>query len=459
MEPEKMRRFIRALAWQMYDHSTDSMDPSEVLPLLAEFFPNATEADMSELADVAVVNCPELTKGEETGFEFVHKSFAEYLIAERMAHSIERVIFRTAQFGTEEHTWRMSDGEAAAELAPVIGVRLVTEEVQEMLEPMLGCLAPFLKGDRVDQVVSGETRKDGLRRLIERFQVLFRELLQGHSLGAIDTHTRGRLLIRSPLEAYANQCAGYLIIGTAAARQLTALQAASREPAPVFSADAFEGAFWQCLCLLHAGGLTIDRRLAERLTRGLSVESVRGGRGLDDTTLPIRPALLANLRGYDPVLTRALAEHLEAVNLVNARSNVILLLLASVLGDAKRWRPVHMDLFGPGDSWRREFLRSSAPLVQVLVAGGLVDERVDGIRHREFDHWAEIEHRLASAEDPRASLDLLRRLFREGLSEPRSPQEDYLMHMIDTLLKQALEHSSPAEGVLDRVKGRLFKPR
>jgi hypothetical protein len=33
------------------------------------------------------------------------------------------------------------------------------------------------------------------------------------------------------------------------------------------------------------------------------------------------------------------------------------------------------------------------------------------------------------------------------------------MHMIDTLLKQALEHSSPAEGVLDRVKGRLFKPR
>jgi len=66
------------------------------------------------------------------------------LVAERMAYTVELAIFRTHTFGSNELTWRMSGEDASRELAPYLGIRLLTEEVQEMLEPMLGSFLPFL---------------------------------------------------------------------------------------------------------------------------------------------------------------------------------------------------------------------------------------------------------------------------------------------------------------------------
>jgi len=458
LESDKMRRFVRSLAWMMYYHSKDSMDPSDVMPLLAQFYPDATEADMSELADVAVVNCPELAKGEETGFEFVHKSFAEYLVAERVAHSIEHVIFKAPQFGTDELTWRMTDDEAAAELAPVIGIRLVTEEVQEMLEPMLGCLAPFLKGDRVDQVVSGETRRDGLKRVVEKFQILFRELLQGRSLDTINRQTKSRLLITSPLEAYANQCAGYLIIGTAAARQLATIQGDGGGDAPHFSAVPYRGAFWQCLCLLHAGGLTIDRKLARRLTDGLSVEAADGGKGLDDTTIPIRPGLLAGVKGYDPILTRALAQHVEAVSLLQFRANVFVLLLAYLTGEVSHSRPLRLDLPSPGDIWGPDLLLEEpfGSILQVMRGAGLIEESVLNIRRPEADRWRQIQHYLARARDHREALDVIGSILHDMTRNPMSRHEQYTGRLIAELLPSSLlPQHGPTGGFLTRFRERL----
>ena len=81
-EPRKMRDFLRSLAWEMYTRSTDTLDPADVTQLIAKVDAKAGENDLAELADTAVLNSPELKKGEETGFEFVHKSFSEYLVAE-----------------------------------------------------------------------------------------------------------------------------------------------------------------------------------------------------------------------------------------------------------------------------------------------------------------------------------------------------------------------------------------
>jgi hypothetical protein len=81
--PEQMREFVQAISWEMYSTSRDALDYNEGLPILKSIYPTASEVELSELADVAIVNQPELTKGEEGGFEFVHKSFSEYFVADK----------------------------------------------------------------------------------------------------------------------------------------------------------------------------------------------------------------------------------------------------------------------------------------------------------------------------------------------------------------------------------------
>ena len=435
------------------------MDPSDVMPLLGEFYPNATEVEMSELADVAIVNCPELTKGEETGFEFVHKSFAEYLVAEQMAHSIERAIFKAPQFGSDEHTWRMTDDEAAAELAPVIGIRLITQEVQEMLEPMLGCLVPFLKGDRVDQVVSGETRKDGLGRIIERFQILFKELLQGRSLDTIDRGTKGRLLINSPLEAYANQCAGYLIIGTAARRQLASIHGNSKTTSPMFSAVPYEGAFWQCLCLLHAGGLTIDRNLAERLTNGLTVQDIGGGKGLDDRSLPIRPALLAGIHGYEASITKSFIKYAEEVALLSFRTNFLMLILYYLKAEVSHGLRFRFELSVPEElSGRAIWMgRGSDSFPDVMRQAGLLEDSMLDTNRPEVQRWREIEHRLARAKNPQMALDMIGEILHEMARRPISRQDEYTVLLISELFPVVVDGSSSKHGFLNKLRDTFDK--
>ncbi|MDB5711534.1 MAG: hypothetical protein JWL96_3604, partial [Sphingomonas bacterium] len=102
LNPQQMRRFVRAIAWEMYSTGREALDVSEGLPILRSIYPGATESDLSELADVTIVNQPELTKGEETGFEFVHKSFSEYFAAETIANKIEEVCFKVVEWGAEE---------------------------------------------------------------------------------------------------------------------------------------------------------------------------------------------------------------------------------------------------------------------------------------------------------------------------------------------------------------------
>ncbi len=143
LSAEQMREFVQAISWEMYSTSRDALEYTEGLPLLKSIYPGASEVELADLADVAIVNQPELTKGEEGGFEFVHKSFSEYFVAEKIARTLEKVSFKSQEYDSDHLTWRMSVKEAIGEISTLTSMRIITAEVQEMLEPMLADFKEF----------------------------------------------------------------------------------------------------------------------------------------------------------------------------------------------------------------------------------------------------------------------------------------------------------------------------
>ena len=309
-DSRKMREFLRALAWEMHSHSVDSMDPADVMPILQRFYPETAEQDLAELAEVAVVNSPELTKGEQTGFEFVHKSFAEFLVGEQIAELVEKVAFKSPDYSSDVPTWRMSEQEAARELATVLAIRPIPEEVQEMFEPMLGSFASFTAGQRVSDVVTGESREVGLRRIVSRFEMLYVDFLSGGSLDTVAKVTNFTSLLKNALEAYANYLAGLLIIGTAATRQLRQYTR-NQKNQPQFSAEPFRNAFWRCMCVLASGGVILDETLASRLLDGIQLTSGDASLAVRDIDSPIKVGFLGKVPGYEPTLARILRDSLR----------------------------------------------------------------------------------------------------------------------------------------------------
>jgi hypothetical protein len=320
----------------MYATSTDTLDPSDVMQLLPQIDGIASKSDLTELADTAILNAPELKKGEDTGFEFVHKSFAEYLVAEHLADLVERVTFQVQDYGTDEMTWRMSSQEAASQMAPAIGIRPITEEVQDMLEPMLGGLADFLKGSHVAELVQQPRRIGGLNRIVERFEALLEALLQGEAVDTVNQSTKNKPLVRSPFEAFANYCLGLLIIGCSAARQVGK---SADGQSTFFQAEQTRGAFWRCLSILQAGGITIDKALADRILSGLTVRNnTIKDNSVGDLTLPFKLGELARIDGYIPYLTDAI----RSIHMTEDTYHMLALIVIEVILRLSKPRPVRL---------------------------------------------------------------------------------------------------------------------
>lgn len=447
LNPEKMRDFLRDLAWQMYSESRDSMDPTEVMPLLAKYFKDSSDAELSELADVAVVNSPELSKGEETGFEFVHKSFSEYLVAERMAYSLELAIFRAAEFGTEELTWRMSEEDTTRELSPYLGIRLVTEEVQEMLEPMLGSFAPFLKGGRVSEVVSGPVRRSGLLLVIERLESLFKQCFSGESFHTVLSTVRKKQLTQNPLEIFSNYCAGVVLIGTAAVRQLQAIDPKDKKP-KLFDGNPVEGAFWRWASILSAGGLQLDRKLASRLYVGMTVQG-RDGRILDDRASPLKLGWLSDMDGYRSSNSELVSELSTSVDYLQ----VFLVIMAAYLQPG-RGEPVNereprfalerMVDYILHDSMDEIHFRN----LESFVDSGILYERLDPHRRMRFDH---ILFSLREGARPKEVIGKIEHLFDLRTSRRDFSRSGPMREMLEILLEK-----NPS--ALDRLSD-LFRRR
>lgn len=438
LDPKKMRDFLRSLAWEMHSRSIDSMDPSEVMPILKRFYPDKNEQDLAELAEVAVVNSPELTKGEETGFEFVHKSFAEFLVGERFADLVERVAFKAPEFGSEDLTWRMSEQDAARELAPVFGIRLIPEEVQEMFEPMLGCFAPFSKGERVDEVVAAPTRKDGLTRIVERFEFIFADFLRGGSLETVAKISTVGSRMRSPLEAHANYCAGVMIIGTAASRQLRQFDGKGKQHR-FFSGEVFKGAFWRCLCILAAGGITLDDTLAGRLLEGLQVAPLGDGSPPNDLESPLRLGLLNRAEGYKANI----AEHLLRCLRYSSELERTLFVLQLVIQVMARSRRLHdrddRMFFEFRDIRMYSRYRDGSPIGEMihdLARNGMVPMELRGeIERYEVDYRPLLEQMMLEAREKGDVRHLLMRLH-EAMS---SKELGFFGRDVERSLMQYLE--------------------
>nr|WP_239523989.1 NACHT domain-containing protein [Geodermatophilus normandii] len=308
LDPERMRRFLRELAWAMYRRSTDSMEPRDVIPILGSYFADANESDLSELADIAIVNAPELARGEETGFEFVHKSFSEFLVAEHVAEIVERICFKAREYGVADETWRMGELDASKMLADAVGFRLLTAEVQDMLEPMLGSLDHFMGRARVDEQVEREVMQAGSQKVLTRMSDLYKLAITGYPLPHIAEVARNWSSARSPLEAYANYCAGIVVLGTAAARRLTA----STTQATHFALEPAPGYTLRLLSIFAAGDLQVDPNLAQRLYEGSSMRLQRLEEGrheaLRDADLTHATHYLRSLDGFEPVVAQSFAE-------------------------------------------------------------------------------------------------------------------------------------------------------
>jgi hypothetical protein len=153
-------------------------------------------------------------------------------------------------------------------------------------------------------LVQQPRRLGGLNRIVERFEALLEALLQGEAVDTVNLSTKNKPLVRSPFEAFANYCLGLLIIGCSAARQVGK---SADGQSTFFQAEQTRGAFWRCLSILQAGGITIDKALADRILSGLTVRNnTIKDNIVGDLTLPFKLGELARIDGYIPYLTDAI---------------------------------------------------------------------------------------------------------------------------------------------------------
>ncbi|MEA2233885.1 MAG: hypothetical protein QOD83_3701 [Solirubrobacteraceae bacterium] len=350
LEPDAMRMFLRSVAWLMYTRSVDSLDVADVTPLLDACRHEDSGLDSGQLAEVAVLNAPELAKGEETGFEFVHKSFAEFLVAEEIAEQVERASFLVPEFGSREPAWRMSAAEASGALAGVLGIRLLPEEIQEMMEPMLGSVLAFRAGRGVEDTVAFEDRRAGLQDLLRRCEGLYASALSGID----DMRRLEDLAVRAPavssaLDVLANYVVGLALVGCAAVGQLMGAAAAGR-PRAAFNGDPGAGGMWRFLAIAQAGGISIDERLGGRLFAHMTARGPATKEVLADTSVPWKLYVLASVDGYraevadaaeDAVRATLAMEHL-ILALTLQLSDVLRTLRSESVYDGDRARHVHM---------------------------------------------------------------------------------------------------------------------
>jgi hypothetical protein len=130
---------------------------------------------------------------------------------------------------------------------------------------------------------------------------------------------------------------GLLIIGCSAARQVG--KSADGQPT-FFQAEQTRGAFWRCLSILQAGGITIDKALADRILSGLTVRNnTIKDNSVGDLTLPFKLGELARIDGYIPYLTDAIRS-IQKTELTHDLLAVILIEVILCL-DSKRHKRVY----------------------------------------------------------------------------------------------------------------------
>lgn len=445
LNPQQMRKFVQAIAWEMYSTGREALDVSEGLPILRSILPEATEENLSELAEVTIVNQPELTKGEETGFEFVHKSFSEYFAAEMICTKIEEVCFRVAQWGGDGETWRMSAKEATGSLAGVFAIRLLTAEVQEMLEPMLDDFLAFLKGPsaRPAPKAIASNRKTKLLRL----EMLLQDFGGGGLLRDVVGATHSSRVSISELESFGNYASALLFIAVALARRQNAHSGESACRVQIAPATLI-----RLLHIVLAGEVQIDLSYANR---GLRLIDARRP-GVEKAEVffpPLAPSLLADVLGLESPLEEAIVALDSRLSMLEIE-NLLLNLVASLAG----YRGHPGDRFG---RIRHEYFRADKSPFEYL-------QRIVPLRRRDrYDDTRYAERRLFELLDrSRSSFDgplpteliketvmRLRELIHEG--HIRGMRDMELFDRVERMLRGMVDSDLPS--IEDRKSRKALK--
>ncbi|MEX2448021.1 MAG: NACHT domain-containing protein [Solirubrobacterales bacterium] len=440
LEPEAMHDFLRAVAWLMYTRSVDSLEIADVAPLLELLREKHRDLDPNLLAEIAVVNAPELAKGEETGFEFVHKSFSEFLAAESIAEHVEKASFKVLEFGSQVPAWRMSENEASSALAGILGIRLLPAEIQEMLEPMLGAVLQFREGKGVEERVPPDVRRAGLESVLERTEELYEAGVSASTgLSVVESAVEDAPGVNGALEVFGNYLVGLALVGCAAANQLSLDGSSGRK----FKAEPEPGAIWRFLSLAHAGNIGIDEPLANRLFARMTVKI--GDTDVTDTSIPWRLHLLEGMEGYRPLVARNLARAVDA-HQVTTR---LLILLAFILVQRAQSEDARMRDMPPshrfGGVWdRMRFdLSREDPVSELAMTldqqGAVGPQFTHEISRRpgaEEHDWAELIQRMESGEfnlgHPASELTMLLEQFLRRA--PRRGADTRLFRMLEEIV-------------------------
>lgn len=425
-----MRKFVQAVAWEMYSSGREALDVSEGLPILRTIYKDASEADLMELADVTIVNQPELTKGEETGFEFVHKSFSEYFAAEKIATSIEQVCFKGAEWGVAEQTWRMSVNEATAALANLFAIKLLTPEVQEMLEPMLGDFGAFLTAEKLR---ISTTEADGplllkLDQKLERFEGLIADFAGGGLLAIVSQAAKSSKLINSDLEGFGNYASALLFLATTLSARMKKLNLDATRLAAVPAPNLI-----RLIHIVLAGDIPIDSVYAHRAFRRLDATTDKNSFEL--LFPPLAPALLHHVRGLNIGLQSAVADVSTYLAMLEL-DNMLMRLFVEVLSETgeTRGRP-HRTI----PSYGRH--RSNLDAIEYLQ---------HFIGPQEIRRGARVGNSVLSME--RRFREVLEELSRLGRIDIKHPAIEELMQRVRSMMQDAnLSRRSYME-VFDRIE-------
>jgi hypothetical protein len=331
--PEKMREFISAISWEMYSTSRDALDYNEGLPLLKNLYPHATESELAELADVAIVNQPEPTKGEEGGFEFVHKNFSEYFIAERISHSLEKISFKSAEYNSNALTWRMSTKEAISELSSLLSIRVLMPEVQEMLEPMLADFKSFLGPVETDKKAKPSEVIRGLKAKKDRMEGIIKEYASGRRQPEVVEPVRGSRIVYGERDIHANFAVGLLILGCAISQRVNKLpktRGKEQHYLQISNAD-----LWSLVAIIQAGDVHFDHVLSGRCLS--PIQLVAEGENIINNYPALRPDLLSGIKGASVPLAGTGELLLMAIDsIVRGWAVMFMMTLSQVFGLGRR---------------------------------------------------------------------------------------------------------------------------
>gem|GEM_PF-6293892 len=431
LNPEQMRQFVQAIAWEMYSSGREALDVNEGLPILRSILPAATDADLAELADVTIVNQPELTKGEETGFEFVHKSFSEYFAAEVIATSLEKACFQTQQWGSKEETWAMSVHDATQSLGSLFSMRLFTAEVQEMLEPMLGDFKSFLDGDSAQLTETPSSKLlVNLEIKLKRLEELLVDFSGGNYLDVIAQITKLRRPRLSPLESFGNYASALLFVSVALANRIGRLDRKKNR-----SVSIPAQALVRLIHMILSGEIQIDATFSERGLTRIDTASV-GQEKVDIIFPPIAPALLQGVSGLAIPLSDAV-ERLGAALRTTQLENVLLSLMLEASGSKFDGLRHHRRF--QSDFWRYESRSSIDHLQRSFGTGSFpgAAEELHFFERRVF----EVLERFRSASNiaiSRRKLDEILYRIRDVLSD--GYRGGYRFREIEDRFRMLLEH-------------------